>query len=239
MTESTATASRPSSSASAFEDYVDILYAPSAVFARRRDASPWVPLLIMTGLFAIATYINFKFLGSVYEAEAMRQAMKNPQVTAEMAQGMRRFAWIGFVMAGLTTVPFTTLVLGFLLWMVGKLLDAEQPLRAAFLVIVFSFVPRVLESLLMALQAFAIDVNAVASQYGITFSAARFMSSDTPAALLALASRLNPFVIWSYVIVAIGLAVTGRIGRGRAAIAAFVLWLVGALPLVIPALMAG
>lgn len=239
MTESTATSSRPSTSASAFEDYVDILYAPSAVFARRRDASPWVPLLVITGLFALATYINYNFLGPVYEAEVVRQAMQNPQVTAEAAAGIRSFARIGAIVTGIIAVPMSVLVLGLLLWVVGKLLDADQPLRAAFLVVVFSYVPRVIESLVSALQAFFMDVNAVTSQYAISLSVARFMDPESPAALLALASRINPFIIWAYAIVAIGLAVTGRISIAKASIAAALLWLLGALPMVMPALMAG
>jgi len=38
------------------------------------------------------------------------------------------------------------------------------------------------------------------------------------------------------VLIAIGLAVTGKISRGRAAIAAAIVWLAGALPLVASAL---
>ena len=234
MTEYTAAPPR----ASAFEDYVDILYAPSTVFARRRDASPWVPLLIITGLFAIATYLSYTFLGPIFEAEAVRQAMRQqPDLPAEALAGMRRFVLIMAMVSGVLLVPFTTLFLGVLLWIVGKLLDADQPLRSAFLVVVFSFVPRVIEALVGVAQAFVMDVNAVQSVHGITFSAARLMSPDTPDTLLALASRLNPFILWSYLIIGIGLAVTGRISRGRGLIAAAILWLVGALPAALPALM--
>ena len=235
MTESTVAPAR----ASAFEDYIDIFYAPSAVFERRRDASPWVPLLVVTLLFAIATYISVTLLGPVYEAEMMRQAARGGELTPEQLAGMRRMAPIFTVIGGLTTVPIATLVLGLVLWVVGKLVDADQPLRSAFLVIVFSFMPRVLEAILTALQGFVIDVNAVPSIYGVSFSPARFMDPESPMAMLVLASRLSPFILWSYAIVAIGLAVTGRITVAKAAIAAVVLWMLGALPAVLPALTGG
>lgn len=235
MTEATVSSPR----ASAFEDYVDIFYAPSSVFARRRDSSPWIPLLVVTGLFAIATYISVTLLGSVYEAEMMRQASQGGELAPEQLAGMRRMAPIFAVVGGLTTVPIATLVLGLVLWVVGKLVDAEQPLRAAFLVIVFSFMPRVLEAIVTALQAFVIDVSTIRSIYGVSLSPARFMDPESPLAMLVLASRLSPFIIWSYAIVAIGLAITGRITIAKATLAAVVLWLIGALPAVLPALTAG
>ena len=236
MTESTAAAPPRASS---FEDYVDIFYTPSSVFERRRDASPWAPLLIVTGLFAIATYVNYTLLTPVYEAEFTRQMAQNPNVTAEQMAGMRRFAGIGAVFGGITTVPIATLVLGLVLWVVGKLLDAEQSLRSAFLVVVFSFLPRVLEGIVTALQSFLIDVNAAGSIYAVSLSPARFLSPDSPVAVLAMASRLSPFVLWSYAIVAIGLKVTGRVSMAKAVVAAAILWLLGALPTVLPVVMRG
>ena len=47
---------------------------------------------------------------------------------------------------------------------------------------------------------------------------------------------MDLFTIWITVLVAIGLCVTGRIPLAKAAIAAAIVWLVGGLPLIIPAL---
>jgi hypothetical protein len=46
------------------------------------------------------------------------------------------------------------------------------------------------------------------------------------------------FTIWVTVLLAIGLSVTGKIPRRRAAIAAGLVWLLGAVPLVLSALRA-
>jgi hypothetical protein len=53
--------------------------------------------------------------------------------------------------------------------------------------------------------------------------------------LLALLGRVDVFTIWVTVLLAIGLSVTGRISRSKAAIAAGIVWLVGALPGVLQA----
>jgi hypothetical protein len=55
---------------------------------------------------------------------------------------------------------------------------------------------------------------------------------------LALLGRIDVFTIWVTILLAIGLSVTGKIPRSRAAIAAAVVWLVGALPSLLQALRA-
>jgi hypothetical protein len=48
--------------------------------------------------------------------------------------------------------------------------------------------------------------------------------------VLALLGRLDVFTIWVTILLAIGLSVTGKISRNKAAIAGVVVWLLGALP---------
>jgi ABC-type transport system involved in cytochrome c biogenesis permease component len=48
--------------------------------------------------------------------------------------------------------------------------------------------------------------------------------------LVVLLGRVDVFTIWVTVLLAIGLSVTGRIPRSRAAIAAVIVWICGALP---------
>jgi hypothetical protein len=65
----------------------------------------------------------------------------------------------------------------------------------------------------------------------VSVGPARFMDPDTTnPGLLALAGRLDLFIIWSTVLIAIGLRVKGKISMAQAAIAAIVVWLLGSLP---------
>jgi len=48
--------------------------------------------------------------------------------------------------------------------------------------------------------------------------------------LLGLVGRIDVFTIWVTILLAIGLAVTGKIPRSRAAIAGVLMWVLGALP---------
>lgn len=227
--------------ASFVEDFIDIFYAPASVFERRRDASPWAALLVVTGLFAILSYVSFRLLGPAIDAEIgrnMAAAMAaNPQLTPEAAEKMRGFTRIT-MMAGLVVgVPIAVLFLGLVLWFVGKLFDATESLRAAFLIITMSWLPRLLETLLGSIQGLFLDPSAMTSVAAVSLTPARFVDAATASpVLLILLQRVGPFVIWSYVIVAIGLAVLGRIPRGRAALASIILWALASLPAVLGAL---
>ena len=236
MDETTASAAPPR--ASFVEDFIDIFYAPSDVFERRRQASFWPALLVVTGLFAILTYVGFRLLGPAYDAEVTRQlaraAEQNPQMTAQQMEAGRGFARLMMMVGPIVATPIMVLILGLLLWLVGKLFDAKQALRAAMLVVTFSFMPRILESLLTAIQGLVLDPTAMTSIYAVSLSPARFVDVTTTSLLVVgLLARLDPFIIWSYVIIAIGLAVTGGIPRSKAAIAAFILWLIGTLPAIL------
>ncbi|MDB4872113.1 MAG: Yip1 protein, partial [Gemmatimonadales bacterium] len=71
-------------------------------------------------------------------------------------------------------------------------------------------------------------------------SPARFMDPDQASpVLLALLSRVDPFVIWITVLLAIGLHVVGEIPKQQAYISAAIVWVVGALPAVFGALRGG
>jgi len=48
--------------------------------------------------------------------------------------------------------------------------------------------------------------------------------------------RLDVFTLWTTVLLAIGLSVTGRIPRRQAAMAAAIVWFVGAVPALLTAL---
>src|SRR6266581_1903030 len=81
--------------AAVWEDFIDIFYAPSKVFARRAMGSVWTPLLVVTLAISALIYVNSGVLEPMMSAEfdrAMAAAMKNnPRITPEMMDQMRTF----------------------------------------------------------------------------------------------------------------------------------------------------
>lgn len=224
-----------------WEDFIDIFHAPSAVFARREKGSYWIPLLVVTLVVGVFYILNSGALQPIMDAEfrrSMEAAMRdNPQITPEMAQQMRGFGEMMAKVMAFIGVPIVVFLLGITLWVAGKFVNATQTLHAALVVAAYSYVPRALESILTGVQAAVFDVGSMDGRFRLSFGLGRFLDPDTTApALLALAGRVDVFTIWVTVLVAIGLSVTGRVSRGKAAIAAVVVWIVGALPTVLPAL---
>jgi hypothetical protein len=221
-------------SASYWEDFVDIYYAPSGVFARREHGNPWIPMLFATVIYALLAYASSRVLAPMWDAEWSRASVKilekNPQLTSDQLAKMRGFASISVMMTGVLAIPLMVLFGGLLTWIVGKLLDAKQGLRTAFLVAAFATFPFLLEQVVYLVEGALMDPASLTSRWAIALSPARLMDPDGSAVLLTLAERLNPFNIWFAALLAIGLKVTGRISARQAAIAGVVLWILGALP---------
>ncbi len=226
----TALAPKPEK-ASLLDDFMDIFYAPSKVFARRENSGFWIPLLILTVLLGLAFLANRDVMDPIMEAEMRRSmAASGQQLSEEQIQAAQRFtSGIGTVSAFVFT-PIVIFLIGLVLWMVGKFFDARQTLNAAIVVATFSYVPRVIEGVVTRVQGMFIDPSSLTSQYSLKLGPGRFIDPDTAPLLLAIVGRIDLFTIWVTVLLAIGLAVTGKISRGKAAIAAAVVWFVGALP---------
>jgi len=218
--------------ASLLDDFMDIFYAPSAVFARRANSNFWIPLLIVSVLLGVIFFANRDLIDPIMEAEFARSMAKSSQqLTTDQMEAARKFAGtIGMIFA-FVGPPIAMLMLGVVIWIVGKFFDAKQSVNAAVVVAVFSYVPRVVEGVVNRVEGLLIDTSNLNSRYSLTLGLGRFFDPDTTSPiLLGLIGRIDVFTIWVTVLIAIGLAVTGKISRGRAAIAAAIVWLAGALP---------
>jgi hypothetical protein len=221
--------------ASWWEDFMDIFYAPSSVFARRASSGFGIPMLVVTLLVGLIFLANSGVMQPIMDAEFARATAaamkKNPQLTAEqMAQfrGMgEKFAAV-FVFIG---TPVTIFLVGLVLWVVGKGVDAKQTVGAAIMVASYAYVPRVVEGIVGGIQGLLMDPAKLNGRYALSLGAGRFLDPDTASPLLlAIVGRLDLFTIWVTVLLVIGLSVTGKIPRQKAAIAGVIVWIVGALP---------
>jgi hypothetical protein len=232
------------SNTSLWEDFVDIFYAPSSVFARRADGKFGKPLLFLVVVCAILAFLTKNAMQPVMDAEFARRSAemmrKNPNLTAEqMASGRGFFETLGpiFFAVGITISVLGT---GVVLWAVGKLFDAKASVSAAIMIATYAEMPRIVQILVNAAQGLFMAPEKLTSMYSIGISPARFMDPDHASpVMLALLSRVDPFVIWITILLAIGLHVIGKIPKQQAYIAAAITWVVGALPAVFGALRGG
>ena len=226
-----------------WEDFVDIFYAPSSVFARRSDGKFGLPLLFLVVVGTILFFLTKNAMAPVMDAEFARRSVdmlkKNPTMTAEqLSSGRGMIEMLGplFFAVGMTITVFGT---GLVLWLVGKLFDAKASAAAAIMIATYAEVPRIVQVLTNAAQGLFMAPEKLTSMNSVGFSPARFMDPDGSAVMIALFSRVDVFTIWVTVLLAIGLHVVGKIPKQQAAIAAVIVWIVGALPAVLGALRGG
>ena len=220
--------------ASLLDDFMDIFYAPSKVFARRANKGFFIPLLIVAVILGGIFIANRDLMEPIMEAEMQRAMAQNPnapQLTEDQLAAGRRIAGTFATVGAFVVTPIIMLCLGLVIWMVGKFFDSKQTLNAAMTVAVFSYVPRIVEGIVNRAQGLFIDPSTLNSRYSLSFGLGRFFDADTASPLLlGLIGRIDVFTIWVTILIAIGIAVTGKVGRAKAAMAAAVVWLVGALP---------
>ena len=227
--------------ASIWEDFIDIFFAPTEVFARRRDGRFWLALIVLTVLIGLLFYASLGPLAGVFDGEFRRGMARaaeagNRMTEAQMEQARaisERFAPVGVVVA----VFVGTLLMGLVLWAVSKLFGSVATVGVAMAIATYSQFPKILQGGINIVQGIFFEPESLS---GISIGPARFFDPDTTSpVVLALLGRLDLFILWPTVLIAVGLVVAARLDRSSAVIVAALVWLLGSLPTVLPLLMQG
>jgi hypothetical protein len=229
--------------ASLWEDFIDIFFAPASVFQRRQRASWVVPLVIVTVVVGIIAFASRGVMQPVMDAEFEKAAdamRKNPQVTEDMVAKARGVFEFTRTWGAIVFTPIAIVVVGFMTWLVAKLVDAKQELHAAMVVAAYAFVPRIVQAIVNAVQGLLLSPDQLNGIVKLSLSPARFLDPNTASPVLVqILNRFDLFTIWVTVLLAIGVYVTGRVSKQRAAIAGLLFWIVGGIPAIISALRQG
>jgi hypothetical protein len=226
--------------ASVWEDFIDIFYAPSDVYARRAHSGFFIPLVVVTVLTGVMFIVNSGVLAPIMDAEMTRglaaAQRKGATISQEQIDSMRKVTETFGKIAAFIFMPVGIFFTGLFLWIVGKFVESKQTLGQGLMVASYAYMPRVIESVATSVQGLLMDPSSLNGRYRISLGLGRFLDPDTASpVLVALLGRIDVFTIWITVLLAIGLSVTGKITRQRAAIAAVIMWFLGALPAVLQA----
>lgn len=236
MTESTAhVASSPAKTTSFWEDLIDICFQPAAVFRRREGKSVWPPLLFVAIAVGLITFATFNTtVQPIFDAEYTRstakQIAKTPQAAEAISKMRDTMGQVTKFAAGPATL-LTMVVLGFVVWLVGKLVGSRSTFEAAIGVAAWAYVPRVIGGVLGGVQGLLMDPEKLNSAASIALGPARFFDADATNPLLyQLLGRFDLITIWVTVLLAVGVYVTGKVSKERAVVFGLLIWLVGSLP---------
>jgi len=217
----------------ALADAVEIYYAPSDVYDRRRNGQFGIPLLIFVAAVTILYFITQGLMQPVMDAEwrmaSASMMRKNPQLTPEMLERMRgfqKFAVVGIFFYAV----IGPLLAGCVVWIVEKFAGVRQALKGAITVAVFALYPLLVEQLVNAAQMLVLSEDSIVSRYSLSLGPARFLGADAAPLTRALVGHVDVFTIWTAILIAIGVRVTAGASRGQAAAIAAVTWILGAIP---------
>ena len=233
--------------AAIWEDFLEIFIKPTAVFERRKAAGFVVPLLVLTVVFGLLFFGLKGAFQPIMQAENARAIArviaKNPQMTEEMREAItQRSSSSGKWAPLLATafLPVLVLLVGLTTWIAGKMVGAVTSLGAAMMIATYSYFPRLLELLVSGGQALLLPEEQLVGRSSTALGLARPLDPDTTSAMvMALALRVDVFTLWITFLIAVGLRVVGKVPMSRALAAAAIVWVLGALPGVLGAMMSG
>jgi hypothetical protein len=224
--------------ASMLEDFIDVFYTPSTVFARRENAGFWPYFFVLVIIAAVFTLASRGLMSAAMDGDFSRrmaeQMAKNPQITPEIVSAQRGFAeTFGMIMMYLG-MPMLLFFVGILVWAGAKVVGAKLTFARAMLVACIANIPRLVGALLTAIYGLMLsDTSSINGMTRLTYSPARFMDPDTTnAGMLAVLARFDLFTLWVTVLIGIGIAVIAKVPRARGFAAAALIW---AVPTVIAA----
>ena len=224
----------PPAGAGLWEDFIDIFYAPASVFARRANSGFALPMLVVSVLVGVTFLADRGVITPAFDADYARGAVmamkKNPQITAEQMETAKGFLEKFMPIIVFIGTPIAIFFVGLMVWLVGKLVDAKQSFSTSLMIASYSYIPKILGSIAMGIIGLVSAPEMLNGMSRLTAGVAHFLDPDTTSpALVAIAARIDVFTIWVTVLLAIGLSVTGKIPRSRAAVAAVIVWVLGGL----------
>ena len=224
----------PTPSASLAEDFIDIWFTPSAVFARRAGRSAWGPFLVtsllLIVLFAAAMGPMQGFLDAEL-AKAVAQAREaNPAMTDAQLERVQRGIEMSIRYGGLVAMPFVLLVGGVLTWLASKLLGGTLSVGGGIMVASFAQLPKALDFVSIMIQSFVLEAPSRPGQFQYSIGVGRVLDPAMSPGLYQLLGRIEVFSLWTVVLVVLGLIHAGKVERGKAIAGAVGLWVLGAAP---------
>lgn len=231
----------PAQTASRWEDFVDIFFSPGELFRRRANDS-WIVPLIATAVLSVVVYFAFPSVQRAFaDAQIAQMVAKRPELAERMQnrpQGPAQNIIGGIVMPIAMTIGIV--LAAFITWAVARFMSISLTWRKALMINAWIAIIGVLNQLAINIAAL-LKVNRGEGLHpwsDRSVGLIRFVNADeTNPAVLALLTRIDPFAIWALALMAIALIAAADAPRPRAWATAAVVWLLLALPFLIPAAM--
>jgi hypothetical protein len=214
---------------------VKVFTSPTEVFEDIRTKPTWVLALLATMVVVTATslvvYSNIDFEASTREAiERFGFDVPDEVLDRQIDSAERRW-FLKPVLNGVVVLPLMFLAAAGLFFLMMKMVGSEVGFLPTYSTMLHAYWPgKLVYSVLLAILAVA---QGPVTEMGLVTllksSVAAFLPADAPLAAITFASFIDIFRIWGIVLLVVGLAIVGRVSRGKAAFATLVPWFLAAL----------
>jgi hypothetical protein len=221
---------------SRWDDYLDVFVSPGRLFERRSDGKFGQAMLVFIIAAAVLYFATRTAMQPIMNAEFERGMAANPNLTPEQMEAGRKFAGIAGGIFVLVGSPILMLLLGAVISIAVRIVGTSLSYAQGATIATFAMFPRLVDAVVNAVQALLMDEASLTSRYKVSLGVGRFLDPDNTT-LLALVGRLDVFTLWITALIAIGIKVMTKATTGQAVAAAALVWLVGALPALLQAIL--
>lgn len=233
---SSATAPSPAALSQAAR-VVNTFIAPSKTFTDlRRDASWWVPFLLMVIVSTALVYTAGQKIGFRKIMENQMQAQPKAQERLDklpadqreaQLEGAAKFtAVISYAFPGITLIIW--LIIAAALFATLKFVGGgDIPFKVAFAIVIYSALPLLVKTLLAMVSVVAgMSPDSFTFQNPVATNPGYFLNPADNLFLYGLASGIDIFMIWTLVLTAIGFTCVSKVKRGTSFAVVFGWWAV-------------
>lgn len=215
---------------------VDTFIAPSKTFTDiLRSSSWWLPWLIGVVIsLSLGMAIQQKIgWDKVYDnmlhqnaAQMHRMEQMPADQVARTKQIGATFSKMAFWCSPVLALLYVVVIGGVLLGTVNFGFGGRAKFSQMFAVVMYGGLPMSVNALLGIIAIYAgVDPDAFNLNNYVGTNIGYYLSTDVPKWLLALATSLDIFTIWTLILLTIGCAIIGKISKGKAAGAVFGWWI--------------
>jgi hypothetical protein len=199
---------------SPFHVLIGVLIRPRATFEKLRTAKRgywWVVFV----LAALATFVlalaSTAAQRSTIQAVVQSGSVEGVEMPANMAQTATTFALVGGTIGGILSTLFGYVLLTLLIFGAGMIQGGKATFQQVFTMSVWTTLPYVIRSLV---QAVASLVTGAAPTPGLSGVLTTAEAASMPI-LAAVLTRIDIYMVWSLVLLVIGVGVVYRLSRGK------------------------
>jgi hypothetical protein len=214
-----------------FSRIIGVLFSPGQTFAEIARKPDWiVPAVVIVIIAFAAVIVTVPRMD--FESQ-MREAMEAKGVSGPQAdQAMR----IGLAFAKGAQYLSPIFIIGFiavaalLYWLGTKILGGVATYSQVFSVVLYAWMPLAIRMLVRI--PIVLTKNAIAPQEVETLvrSSPAFLTSFKANPMLwAVLQRFDLFLLWTLILVVIGLSASSRLSKAKSAAVVFVVWCIGTL----------